>query len=137
MTSLNLTTKTLAILCILATTGCVSMHATKAAKLSGKTICVIDNPQVKPEFRDAYERQIRVKGYETKVVPDGKDCPITTTYLATYGFHWGVYLATAELKVFEQGVEVAKADYNAPFASPEKHGRVEGKIERMVAQLLP
>ncbi len=113
------------------------MNATKAAKLSGKAICIIENPTVKPDFRDAYERQIRAKGYETKVVPDGTVCPITATYLATYGFHWGVYLATAQLKIFEQGIEVAKADYDAPFASPQKHGRVEGKIESMVAQLLP
>jgi hypothetical protein len=117
--------------------GCVSVNVTKAASISEKTICIVDNPGSEFAFRGAYERQIRAKGYATKIVKDRNDCPVSTTYKATYGMHWGVYLASAELKLFDQGAEVGSAVYEAPYASPEKHGRIEAKIEALLAKMLP
>ncbi|HKY01094.1 MAG TPA: Sbal_3080 family lipoprotein [Burkholderiales bacterium] len=117
--------------------GCVSTQVMKAASISDKTVCIIDNPAVRVDFRDAYERQVRAKGYETKIVNTNSACPTTSTYEASYGFHWGTYLATAQLTIYSNGKEIGKATYDAPYASPEKHGRVEGKIEALVAELLP
>lgn len=122
---------------VLALTGCVSVDVTKATRISGKEICIVDNPSVRRDFRDAYERQIQAKGYTTKIINDVSACQVTSTYVATYGWHWGTYLATAELKVFNGGVEIGRAGYKAPYASPEKHGKVEEKIEALLAQLLP
>jgi len=117
--------------------GCVSLDATKATGLSGKEICLIDNPDVRQDFRDAYERRIQAKGYKTQIIKEASACQITSTYTATYGNHWGLYLATSDLKIFNGGVLIGQAHYKAPYASPEKHGRVENKIESMVDQLLP
>lgn len=118
-------------------TGCVSLDVTKATTLSGKEICIIDNPNVRQDFRDAYERRIHEKGYKTQIINEASACQITSTYTATYGNHWGPYLATSELKIFNGRVLIGQARYKAPYASPEKHGRVENKIESMVDQLLP
>ena len=127
----------LAVFLAVAVCACTSLSATKATNLAGKEICIVDNPSVRQVFRQAYENQIRAKGYDTKVVADKVACPLTTTYEASYGFHWGVYLSSADLKLFNQGTEVGSATYKAPFASPEKHGRVEDKIAAMVAKMLP
>jgi hypothetical protein len=118
-------------------TACVSSQVMKATRLPDRTICIVNNPEVNGDFRDAYVRQVRAKGYETKIVDAIDACPTTSTYQASYGVHWGLYLASAQLTIYGDGKEIGRATYNAPFASPLKHGRVEGKIETMVAELLP
>ncbi|HEX5056373.1 MAG TPA: hypothetical protein VFX02_07725 [Gammaproteobacteria bacterium] len=131
--------KTILGLCmVIAATGCgVKMDITKANGISGTEICIVDNKSVKQDFRDAYERQIQQRGYTTKIVEAIDACPTATTYTATYGMHWGVYLATSILKIYSSGKEIGEARYEAPFSSPQKHGRVEDKIKAMVVKLLP
>lgn len=116
------------------------MNVEKATGLGGvKTICIVNNSKVKQAFRDAYERQIQAKGFQTKIIAKNNDssCKITSVYTARYGIHWGVYLKTANLKILKGDNVIGQASYRAPFASPEKHGRVEGKIKSMVDELLP
>src|SRR4051812_8028553 len=84
---------------LIAMTGCVSVETTKAVNILSKEICIVDNPHVRLDFRDAYERRIQAKGYTTKIVKDAAACRTISTYTATYGFHWGTYLATSELKI--------------------------------------
>ena len=122
---------------VLSLAGCVSTQVTKATSIPDKTLCIVDNPNVRVAFRDAYERQVRAKGYETKIVNSDATCPTTSTYTASYGFHWGVYLASARLTINSNGKQIGEANYHAPYASPEKHGHVEGKIEALVKELLP
>lgn len=131
--------KTISIVAIfvLCLAGCVSTQVTKAPRIPDKTVCIVDNPAVRVAFRDAYERQVRAKGYETKIVASNTDCPTTSTYTASYGFHWGVYLASAHLTIYSNGRQIGDATYHAPYVSPAKHGHVEGKIEALVAQLFP
>ena len=120
--------------------GCVSMNVNKVDDLRGnEEICIVDAPSVRQAFRDAYERRIIEKGYQTRIITNINDpsCELTTTYFATYGSHWGLFLATADLKVFRGAKLVGEAWYHAPWASPAKHGRVEPKIGSMVNALLP
>jgi len=120
--------------------GCVSMNVKKVSDLKGnEEICIVDAPSVRQAFRDAYERRIIENGYQTRIITDKNDpsCELTTTYFATYGVHWGLFLATAKLKVFRGAKLVGEASYHAPWASPAKHGRVEPKIGSMVNELLP
>ena len=120
--------------------GCVTMNAKKVSDLKGnEEICIVDTSSVRPSFRDAYERRIRANGYQTRIITDKNNpsCELTTTYYATYGTHWGLFLATAELRVFRGDKVVGAASYNAPWASPAKHGRVEPKIGSMVNELFP
>lgn len=121
------------------TAGCTSLKVTTANGLGDYDICVIKNESIKDDFTSAYVRQIENNGYKIKMVDQAESlsCLITATYSATYGFHWGVYLATANLKVFKGKKLVGEAYYKAPFASPAKHGRVENKINAMVNKLLP
>jgi len=127
----------LALVVPLLLSACVSLTATKATSIAGNQICIIDNPEMNNDFRVAYENQLHSKGYATKIITDSAMCVITSTYKAAYGFHWGMYLASAEIKIFSKGTEIGNAVYRAPFASPAKHGRVEGKIEAMIAKMLP
>ncbi|MES9905152.1 MAG: Sbal_3080 family lipoprotein [Sedimenticola sp.] len=119
--------------------GCTSLDVTSAKNIDGNEICVINNVSVKKDFTDAYIRQINENGYKSRLIDESEKngCIITSTYAATYGFHWGVYLKTAELNVFNKNELLGKASYKAPYASPEKHGRVENKIDAMVDKLLP
>ena len=119
---------------------CTSLQVSEVNALKGsEEVCIVDNKYVKPDFRDAYERRINANGYKTKIIPARKDssCELVSTYSATYGQHWGVYLKTAVLKVYRSEKLAGEAKYKAPYASPGKHGRVENKIESMVNQLLP
>ena len=129
--------KIMALCATIALGGCMSVSGIKATRITGKEICIIDNPQVRSEFRDAYERQLQARGYTTKIIYNPNDCKITSTFSATYRWAWQIYLSTAELKLFDNGVEIGRVAYHVPSASLEKHGTVEGKIESMVAQLLP
>ena len=120
-----------------ALSGCVSIDVTRAVHIDDKEICIVDNLDVRHAFRDAYERRIQAKGYKTQIISEASACEITSTYTATYGFHWGEYLATAELNIIRHGTLIGQVRYHAPYVSPAKHGRVENKIGAMVDQLLP
>jgi hypothetical protein len=121
----------------IAFSGCISLKATKVTNIGSKEICIVDNPAVWQDFRDAYARRIQAKGYKTQIIKDAGACQVTTTYAATYGVHWGLFLATAELKIFNGDVQIGQASYKAPWGSPLKHGSFENKVETMVDQLLP
>ncbi|VAW91873.1 hypothetical protein MNBD_GAMMA21-2808 [hydrothermal vent metagenome] len=119
--------------------GCTSLNVKPAHNVGNNEICVIENNGVNPDFTTAYLRQIKNNGYRVKIVnsDEAVNCEFTSTYSATYGQHWGVYLATSQLKIYHKGLVIGEAKYNAPFASPAKHGRVEDKIDDMVNELLP
>jgi hypothetical protein len=122
---------------VLPLSGCISTQVIKAPVIADKTICIIDNPSTRTAFRDAYERQVRAKGYETKIVAPGTACATTSTYEADYGFHWGLYLSHAQITIYSNEKEVGKATYKAPYFDMNKHGAVEPKIGALVEQLLP
>jgi len=124
---------------IIFASGCTTLRVTAANNLDDKKICVINNKSVREVFAEAYINQIKENGYQAKLInhKDKSNCTVTSTYTATYGMHWGTYLATADLKIFNNGLQVGQAIYKAPFASPAKHGRVEGKIADMLDKLLP
>jgi hypothetical protein len=60
--------------------GCASTQITQAAQVGSEEICIVDNPNDRQAFRDAYERTIRAKGYKPRVVNDAKACQVITTY---------------------------------------------------------
>jgi hypothetical protein len=117
--------------------GCISLNTTKVTNIASKEICIVDNPEVWQDFRDAYERRIQAKGYKTQIVKEATACQVTTTYAAKWGAHWGAFLSTAELKIFNGDVQIGQASYRAPWGNPLKYGSFENKIESMVDQLLP
>jgi hypothetical protein len=116
---------------------CVAdIDGARAAGIEGKEICIVGNSFTGTDFRDAYERQIRAKGYTTRIVQETNACPITTTYVATYGTNWGRYLKTAMFTVLRDGEELAVVRYRGARNKPFK-GTVESVIGEMVAVLYP
>ncbi|HEY4653773.1 MAG TPA: hypothetical protein VIH22_04640 [Cyclobacteriaceae bacterium] len=106
-------------------------------QVGSEEICIVDNPNDRQAFRDAYERTIRAKGYKPRVVIDAKACQVTTTYSSRLGYDgWGAYLADADLQVFNGDKLTGQAKYHAP-PGLASHGSVEGKITALVDQMLP
>jgi hypothetical protein len=117
--------------------GCASTQITKAAQVGSEEICIVDNPNDRQAFRDAYERTIRAKGYKPRVVNDAQACQVITTYSSRLGYDgWGPYLADADLKVFSGDKLLGQAKYHAP-PGLGSHGNVEAKIAALVDQMLP
>lgn len=118
---------------------CTSLKTNRVANINNAEICVINNLNIKSDFTAAYVRQIINNGYKARLVNEAEasDCLITSTYTAKFGFHWGVYLAIANFKVFKNGELIGDANYRAPRMDVTKHGRVEGKIDTIVNELLP
>jgi len=117
---------------------CVSLNVSRVTSLNGnEEICIEENPAVRQAFLDAYVRRIENIGYKTRVIKSGSEsnCAVTSTYTANYGIHWGLYLARAQLNIYKNSELIGTAEYRAPFMSPGKHGRIEGKIAKMVSQL--
>ena len=113
------------------------IEGTKAAGILGQEICIVDNSYTAADFRDAYERRVRAKGYTTRLVQEKTACPVTTTFVATYGkTGWGRYLQTAMFTVWRDGEEIAVVRYRGSRHTPFK-GKVEDVIGEMVAVLFP
>jgi len=129
--------KVVVCLVVLTLTGCVSLTIDKVAGITpADKICIINNPAVRKDFVDAYKVSIEKIGYDALVKEsDDHTCQVTSTYTANYGMHWGVYLARADLKIFKNNKLIGRAQYKAPRADPSKHGRVAGKIDKLVEGL--
>jgi hypothetical protein len=109
---------------------------TMAAGVEGQEICIVGNEYVGQDFREAYERRIRAKGYATRVVAAKTDCVITTDYGASFRSNgWGRYMNAALLQIYRNGEPIALAQYKG-----SRHGfkgTVENVIGQMVDVLLP
>jgi hypothetical protein len=112
------------------------IDGTRAAGISGQEICIVDNGYTGTDFRDAYDRQIRARGFATRIVHAKSECPITTTFVATYARGWGRYLRDSMLTVFRDGEEIGVVRYHGSRHKPFK-GTVESVIGEMVAVLYP
>lgn len=128
------------IIASIAVSGCVSQKVSRIKDIGNEEICIIQNPDVRLAFVNAYIDALKKSNYAVSLKKnqlEAKDCVITSTYTAVYKFHWGQYLSTAELKVFEEGNLIGEAKYRAPFASPAKHGRIAPKIAALSDELFP
>lgn len=117
--------------------GRADIEGTRAAGIWGQEICIVDNTYTGADFRDAYERQVRARGYTTRVVQDKTACPVTTAFVASYArTAWGRYLRNSMLTVMRDGEEIAVVRYQGSRGKPFK-GSVESVIGEMVAVLYP
>ena len=118
--------------------GCVSKKVDTVEGISKQDeICIIENTEIRREFLDVYKKSIEKQGYKVLIKKGADDqCVYTSTYTATYGFHWGPYLATADLKIFKDEELIGRSKYKAPKFDVSKHGRVVNKIEPLVQKML-
>ena len=107
-------------------------------------ICLIENPDVRPEFIESYKTLLAEKGFKPKVVPTGSAhnvCEVTSTYIGKWSWDFVAYMATAEIQVYKNGALVGKANYSSPRGgwslTTKIYEKTEIKIKGMVEILFP
>jgi len=102
-----------------------------------KEICIVENPAVRETFLPVYEVALKNKGVETKtLLPNAtlKDCPFTSTYTARWSWDVTIYLAYAELNIYEDGSLAANAIYDSTSGSlnMDKFIKADKKVVELV-----
>jgi hypothetical protein len=129
-------------LCI-ALTGC-AIHQTvrPVEQFEDKQVCIVESPSVRAGFLDAYKRALVAKGYVVKQLPQSAslvECPITSTYTATWRWDLAIYMAYAEITVYNNGKPIGKATYDARRGggNMSKFIDADKKISELTNQLFP
>lgn len=120
----------------------INQKITPVEKFSGKQVCVVESPSVKSTFLDAYKRALSEKGYVVRQLPPSAsivECPITSTYTANWRWDLALYMAYAEIAVYNNGKPVGKATYDATRGGGNmgKFIDADKKISELVNQLFP
>ena len=125
-------------------TGCaITQKVNPVAQFKGQQVCIIENLAVKQQgFLETYRRTLINKGYAVKLLPPGSPvdaCPITSTYTANWRWDLALYMAFADIRVFNDGRQVGQALYDAMSggANMGKFIKGETKIAELVEQLFP
>ncbi len=138
--------KKLLIFCFaLATTAC-TIHQevqplTYNQELEQK-VCIVDNPDVKEGFVDAYRSSLEQKGFTVETLDAGaslNSCDLTSTYTANWLWDLALYMAYAEIKVYQEATPVAEAVYDSRRggANMDKFIDAEVKVAELVDLLFP
>jgi len=111
-------------------------------QFSGRQICIVENGAVKNGFMDALRGSLSSKGYEVRVVPASSslnECPIMATYDAHWRWDLAMYMAYAEIKVYNHAKPSGQAIYDSTRggANMGKFISAEKKVAELVNQLFP
>lgn len=127
--------------------GCVApqaIHQTvkPVEGLQTNDICIIENPDVRPGFLEAYLKAMRAKGYRITQMPKDtplNGCKVISTYLANWKWDMATYMAFAHIRVYRDGYQVAEVKYDSSQGGlmPKKFIEADKKITEMVEQLFP
>jgi hypothetical protein len=124
--------------------GCAINQTVKPVeRFEGTQVCIVVNPAVSQQgFLETYTRVLAEKGYTTRQLQPGSavtDCPVTSTYTANWRWDLGLYMAYADIKVFNNGQQSGQAVYDALSggANMNKFIRGDAKITELVDQLFP
>ena len=123
--------------------GCsISQQVDPVPRMETQNICIIENPDVRVGFIEAYRSALDSKGFQTKMLmksslPD--DCPVTSTYTANWRWDLLFYMAFADITVYTNGLRVGRAVYDSLGGSgnPAKFINAENKIRELVDLLFP
>jgi len=112
-----------------------------AQPISGE-LCVIENPDVRAEFLDAYKGALQAKGFEVRVLPRSStldDCRQISRYTANWQWDLAMYLKFADISVYVDGQRVGHALYDSAAgpANPGKFISAENKVKELVDELFP
>ena len=105
-------------------------------------LCIINNPDVREGFLNAYQQAIQAKGFQTKILDQSaipNDCPLSSTYTANWRWDLALYMAFAEIKIYKEGKQVGRAVYDSLGGSGNlsKFIDAEKKVKELVDQLFP
>jgi hypothetical protein len=127
-------------------TGCGTIQQeVKPVALSGsapREICLIENPAVRQNFLPIYKDALSQKGFTVRMLPPGAsegECPLTSTYQASWRWDLALYLAYCDLKVFRDGHLEGEAQYDSMGAmlNTSKFIDATKKIQELTDQLFP
>jgi len=123
--------------------GC-AIHQTvrPVERLEVKQICIVHNGNVREGFFESYKKALEVKGYAVRNLPADAsliECPITSTYTANWRWDLAMYMAYAEIKVYNNGKPVGEAKYDSTRGGGNmgKFIDADKKITELVNQLFP
>ena len=124
--------------------GCAINQTVKPVEsFEGRQVCIVVNPAVSQQgFLATYVRVLNEKGYAVRQLPPGSpvtECRVTSTYTANWRWDLALYMAFADIKVFNNGQEAGHAVYDAMRggANMNKFVKGETKIAELVEQLFP
>lgn len=125
--------------------GCaITQNVTPVSRPTANTeLCVVTNSEVVQDgFHPTFVQVLTKKGFKVKSLPDKSSpgsCPLTTTYEAIYRWDMAIYLARVDLRVYDDGREVGRANYDSlgGGANMNKFIRTEPKLTELVDQLFP
>jgi hypothetical protein len=125
-------------------TGCAITQSVKPVeRFEGNQVCIVVNPAVSQQgFLETYSRVLSEKGYTVKQLTAGTpitECPVTSTYTANWRWDLGLYMAYADIKVFNDGQQSGQAVYDSRSggANMNKFIKGEAKITELVNELFP
>lgn len=110
------------------------------APTATREVCIIEHPPTRTSFRDGLVRALQQRGFQPRVIPENSPltaCRVTTTYLARWSWDFTIYMAYAEIIVFEEGRNVGRATYDARMGGGrlDKWIDADVKIAELVDQL--
>lgn len=105
-------------------------------------MCVVENPAVKHDFLNAYKTALSDRGYTVRQLPVGSsliECPITSTYSANWRWDMALYMAYADITVYNNGKPAGKATYDSTRGGGNMSKFIDAKkkIVELVTQLFP
>ncbi|WP_328188624.1 Sbal_3080 family lipoprotein [Marinobacter sp. OP 3.4] len=121
--------------------GCsITQKVEPVASYGSDKLCVIENDDVREGFLDALESSLAGQRIDYTVVDGGavpKACQWTLTYTANWRWDLAIYMAYAEIKVFEGRSQKGGATYDAMRggANMNKFIDAEDKIRELVNEL--
>ncbi len=123
--------------------GCnIKQNIQPASTLKTKEICIVNNPPVRAGFLTAYTQELHKKGYKTKLLAANSplnSCKVVSTYMGRWSWDMAIYLAYADIKVYQNGQLVGSAVYDSRSGSANMSKFIKGeeKIKELTNQLFP
>ena len=122
-------------------TGCaIKQNIKPVERFTDRTVCIVDNPEVREGFMEAYQQALQSKGYIAQKVAANSpvtQCPITSTYTANWSWGLAIYMSYADIKVYNNGKQVGGAVYDSTNGrmNTKKFIEADKKIKELVDQL--
>ena len=123
--------------------GCnIKQNIQPASVLKTKEICIISNPPVRSGFLTAYTQELHKKGYRTRLLAANSplsSCKVVSTYMGRWSWDMALYLAYADIKVYQNAQLVGSAVYDSRSGSANMSKFIKGeeKIKELTNQLFP
>jgi hypothetical protein len=125
--------------------GCSIKQTVTPAVMSSEMppeICLIPAEGLRAGFNTTYDALLKKKGFQTRQIPSGSSpssCRLSTTYIGTWSWDLALYMSYADIRVFEDGKQVGRAEYDSRHGGGrfDKFIDAEEKITEMTDLLFP